>query len=259
MKKIRILLIAVLLIIAGAFFNNTYAATRSLKAIKARNGNEYRYYVTGKNGTDVYYSVVKIYDTNDNTKSIYCLRGNRGFGTSSDSSDISESAVKYTENSDMHSKARNVINRYNNLYGVNLDKIEAIADREGNEVKVNIYNAILWILDESYLPNDNGEYKKTEYREELLDKAGVPKTQQGDITDDDIEVIQQLAIWYFTNYDEQGNNPTVSQTSLYPANLIKLNDDTTKIPGSNRRNNLNKLYQYFIFGAIDNFSIYRRK
>lgn len=264
MKKIKILLIAVLLIIAGAFFNNTYAANNtaiSLKAETTRSGKEYRYYVTGEGNTDVYYSVVKIYDTNDNTKSIYCLRGNRGFGATSNS-DISESSVNYIGNLNMHDSASPVIQKYKDLYGVNLNVSKEMKNSAGVEKSVNIYNAILWILDEAYLPKDKKDkgYSASEYKEELLDKAGVTSSEKErkNITDDDIEVIQQLAIWYFANYDEQNKKPTVSQVELNPTNMLRINDINTKIEDYARRRNLNKIYQYFIYGAIDNSSIYRR-
>ena len=53
------------------------------------------------------------------------------------------------------------------------------------------------------------------------------------LTDDDIDVIQQLAIWYFTDYDEQISlTPGVAADSLsIPSsiaisNLLKIDSDT---------------------------------
>src|SRR5699024_9066014 len=95
-----------------------------------------------------------------------------------------------------------------------------------------------------------------------LNKAGVPVSQQYDITDNDLEVVQQLAIWYFTNYDEQtGNiNPTVSQSRMDISQILSINgekiDDIEEARDSNRASNLEKIYQYFINGAIENASSY---
>lgn len=226
-------------------------------------GKKYQYAVNGKTeGSTIWYTVVKIHDeTNEDfskyTKPIYCLRGGKGFGKGEEDPniDVSQSEVSYIqeEKSEMHENAKEVIAKYKDLYGINLDRTETINSKE-----VNIYNAILWILDESYLPKDkvNAEneiiYSSSEYKEELLDKAEVPKTQQGDITDNDIEVIQQLAIWYFANYDEQTakTNPTVSQSTMYPTQFLSNNIDTRIA------NNLDRLYQYLIYGAIGNSSTY---
>ena len=262
MKKIRVLLIALLLICAGAFASKSYAAERSLGAnlIRPFTNSKYQFRVEGLTAnnepTDILYTIVKIYDSADKdesakilySKALYCLRGGVGFGAN-EVSDISTSPITYSEFGEMHKDARNVINKYNDYYGINLDRTENI-----NGKNVNIYNAILWILDEAYLPVDSENYSEAEYKTELLDKAGIIKIQQEEITKDDIEVIQQLAIWYFTNYDEQksGVKPTVSQSTAYVANMLSKNGNND----FGRISNLNKLYQYFINGAVSNEASY---
>ena len=271
MKKIKILLIALILVLAGAFAS-VYAADgeRSLGAQLTRpfTNLKYQYLVRG-NSTDVKYTVVKIYDADDKVddelayeKVLYCLRGGKGFGANvqTDGTDISENPISYTELAEMHTNASEVIAKYKELYNVDLDRTETIAQKE-----FNVYNAILWVLDESYLPKDIEKeidgtiqtvYSAAEYKVELLDKAGVPTVQQADITDDDLEVIQQLAVWYFANYDEQtaGINPTVSQATIYPAQFLSM-DGNNNI-GDVKENNLNRIYQYLIYGAIDNAGRY---
>lgn len=273
MKRIKILLIALILVLGGVFFSNTYAADteRELGAQMERpfTPAKYQYRVKADNNenSDVY-TVVKIFDNKDKesnnllySKSFYCLRGGIGFGASSTnpSEDVSKEAVKYiqSEKSEMHANAKEVIEKYKDLYNVDLNRTEII-----NEKEINIYNAILWILDESYLPkdikNDKDEtiYSAAEYKVELLDKAGVPKSQQQDITDDDLEVIQQLAIWYFANYDDQtsSKNPTVSQATMFPAQFLSI-DENNNIEKT-RANNLDRIYQYLVYGAINNASTY---
>ena len=59
------------------------------------------------------------------------------------------------------------------------------------------YNQIVWILNHSYIPSaSTASTDKTT----LLQNAGITGTSE--LTDDDIDVVQQLAIWYFTNYDD---------------------------------------------------------
>jgi len=266
MKKIRVLLIALVLILTGMFFSNSYAAQRTLGAELNRpfTNSRYQFRVEGRMGnnqiTDILYTVVKIYDNadkNGNTKlyskALYCLRGGLGFGAD-ETTDIATAPINYTEFGEMHTDAKNVIEKYNQFYNINLDRTETI-----NGKSVNIYNAILWILDEAYLPVSDTNYNEAEYKRELLDKAGVRREQQEDITKDDIEVIQQLAIWYFTNYDEQkaGTKPTVSQETRFPAQRLLVNGNNN-LDGY-RLNNLNKIFQYFIDGAINNASSYTIK
>lgn len=290
MKKVKILLIALIVILGGVFFSNTYAATGNTRSLGAQltrpfadpnyTNPKYQYTVSGGT-TDLLYTIVKIYDEADKnadslaySKALYCLRGGVGFGTEGE--DVSTNTVNYTEIGEMHTDAKSIINDYMNKYKtgkdgntINLDttetfKISKTENGTNTEVEktVNLYNAILWVIDQSYLPTDrtNSEgqkiYDASEYKKELLDKAGVPTSQQADITDNDIEVIQQLAMWYFTNYDEQkaGTKPTVSQATKFPSQFLSINGDSNI--DNTRANNLDRLYQYFIYGAIENADTY---
>ena len=284
MKKIKILLIALIMILGGVFFSNTYAeasGTRNLKAKLERpfkTESKYEYAVPPNNTK---YTVVKIYedgDTNYN-KVFYCLRGGVGFG--SEGEDVSKNEVTYNTIGEMHEKAKDIIAKLNEYITENEIKKKTI-DRDvefdisnktttnetaSKKVTANLYNAILWILDEAYLPKDIKKdeatvYDASEYKQELLDKAGVPRSEQNAVTDNDIEVIQQLALWYFTNYDEQqaSKNPTVSQATMTPANLltITINGQSSNNIEDTRRNNLNRLYQYLVYGAINNASLYTK-
>ncbi len=313
MKKIKILVITLILILSGVLFGTTYAEeakTRTLADQIDRPFNEpsiYKYIVP----EDSEYTVVKIYDKEDKddqgklkySKVFYCLRGGIGFG----SSDTTGTEVEYTEVGEMHQNAKTVIDRYKAIMEESYKSKQSEMQTEGLEVaqageiektldrtvtfsikrdetseesekeyEVNLYNAILWIIDEIYLPNDitNDEGQKVyvaeEYRHELLNKAGIPTSQQDEITDNDIEVIQQLALWYFTNYDEQEAeiNPTVSQKTMFPAQFlnvrkaIKTEDNASATEGDEinledtRENNMNRLYQYLVYGAIENADTY---
>jgi len=295
MKKVKILLIALILVLGGLFFGNSYAVkgdTRDLGASLTRpfedpnyTNPEYQYTVPGSATDHLLYTIVRIGDADAQnnltfTKALYCLRGGVGFGAEGE--DISIAPVTYREIGEMHTDAKDIINNYMNKYKtgnvankeINIDtektftisKTEiGILGEETKTVNVNLYNAILWIIDESYLPVDKvdteGEetvvlYDASEYKAELLDKAGVPTSQQANITDNDIEVIQQLAMWYFANYDEQlaGTIPTVSQSTMFPAQFLSINGDNNI--SDTKANNLDRIYQYLIYGAVDNAGTY---
>ncbi len=262
--RTKIALIVLIMILAIMSFTTVYANAedkRELGANELRPFTNLKYqFRSGSEGQDLVYTIFKIYDNKDRnaanellySKALYCLRGGVGFGAS-ESTDVSSDPIEYTEIGEMHENASEVITKYEEYYGINLDRTETIDDKE-----VNIYNAILWILDEAYLPvdktNEEGEivYSEAEYKEELLTKVGIPKLQQEAITKDDLEVIQQLAIWYFANYDEQksGNLQSVSVATKFPAQFLSINGSNNI--DNTRAENLNKIYQYFIYNASDN-------
>lgn len=283
MKKIKVLLIALVLILLGAFVGNVKAAdatTVMLKAKKERPYSEDSGYLKWGKGNSIYrflkgsygltrgYTMFKIEADNDTEykRSFYCLRGRVGFGADG-TKDVITDPIEYTKLGEMHSNSNNVINKYKELFNVNLNRTETI-----NDESVNIYNAILWVLDNSYIPTDDIEngYVASEYKEELLDKVGIAKNDavRAEITDDDIEVMQQLAIWYCANYDGQEDDISVSRKEANVANylgLVKSIDGTPDEDSYNnnvffqnedgtsslRQENLNRIYQYFINSAVE--------
>ena len=276
MRKVRVLLIALLTIFGILLYGNVHATdetqTRNLGIHEQRPysdddkdgtvGDDTYYYLKGKYSLDKGYTIFKIYENSDNNNScFYCLRGGVGFGATSSSDVTKDSPIPYKELGEMHKDADKIINEYKEKYSsVDLNRKVTINNKE-----VNIYNAILWILDEAYLPIDGKNYDESEYKQELFDKIGIPnfdendeKNKQRAVTKDDIEVIQQLAIWYFANYDEQEqkqeNKPTLSQSTNVPANFLTINNSNNI--DSRRVKYLNEIYQYFINNAIENSSNY---
>ena len=59
------------------------------------------------------------------------------------------------------------------------------------------YNQIVWILNHSYIPSES---TASTDKATLLQNAGI--SGNSELSDDDIDVVQQLALWYFTNYDD---------------------------------------------------------
>ena len=268
MKKVKILLIALILIIGGLIATRSYALDYDYpihaQLDRPFHGKEYKYEVPASPAS-VKYTAVKIFDGSDATKSYpyYCLRGGVGFGQIDSS--LNTTTANYADVGEMHYDADAVIADYLSLYGVDLNRTETMALKSGTTKNVNIYNAILWILDEAYIPLDidieeSGEhftYSQAEYKEKLLAKAGIrTQSDRDSLNEDDIEVIQQLAVWYFTNYDEQkaGTKPTVSQASKYVAQHMYI-DNNNNIDNQKARN-MDKLYQYLVYGAIENCDSY---
>lgn len=276
MKRIKILLmaLAVALILTTVLSSNAvYAAEgkRNLTYQRTRPysddnedeniDNEEYTFARSKDGQEFKYSIVKIFDY-DKRKletpykkfedSFYCLRGGKGFGNVEYGKNSSTNSTEYTVIENMKSNAKEVIKKYGELYDdINLDRTENITFNGKTYNNVNIYNAILWIADNAYLPVNTDKYNPQEYKTELLTKIGIAKVNQGMISDDDLEVIQQLAFWYFANYDENGKSESVSTTNPAPVNLLAINENNDvfeKIRAN--ANYLNRIYQYFIEGAL---------
>ena len=161
----------------------------------------------------------------------YCLRGGLGFGSTEE---ILASGVDYTILAELNDKDA-VINYFK--------------DSIGYDIPEENYNAICWIAENMYLPKS--EYAE-EMKEKLLSDAGITSSL---LTDDDIEVVQQIALWYFTNYDENGGENSVSLAdSVDLANLLQINNtqpdnDTSVAYNKNRGKQINTLYRYFIDNA----------
>lgn len=271
MKRIKILLMTLVVALISTIIlssNAVYAAERNLTYQRTRPysddnedeniDNEEYTFARSKDGQELKYSIVKIFDFDKRDletpykkfeDSFYCIRGGKGFGSVEFGDSSSTNSTKYTVIEDMKSNANDVIAKYKELYNINLDRTENITFNEKTYNNVNIYNAILWLADNSYLPVSTDKYIAEDYKAELLTKIGIAKVNQSMITDDDLEVIQQLAFWYFANYDENGKNESVSTTNPTPVNWLAINE-SNDVFGTRRANYLNRIYQYFIEEAL---------
>ena len=268
MKRIKILLMALavaLISISVLNSNAVYAAEekRDLTYQRTRPysniDNEEYTFARNKDGQEFKYSIVKIFDYNKREletpykkfeDSFYCIRGGKGFGSVEFGDSSSTNSTKYTVIEDMKSNANDVIAKYKELYNINLDRTENITFNEKTYNNVNIYNAMLWIADNAYLPVKTDKYNPQEYKTELLTKIGIAKVNQDKITDDDLEVIQQLAFWYFANYDENGKNESVSTKNSTPVNWLAINGNNDVFKNRANEKYLNRIYQYFIEEAL---------
>ena len=169
----------------------------------------------------------------------YCLNAERGFGLT---------------NGQM---AEGKKDTYTTEYEVNDENKTNIINSAGGSLGTN-YNKILWILDNLYITTGSSSYKTLTAYKNFKNKTGL----EYDLSEEQIDVVQQMAIWYFTNnsYEDSTNNrgelPNIycngEQTS---AIVVDIDDDGENII---LYDVLNSLYKYFINGA-NAHSSYTRK
>lgn len=178
----------------------------------------------------------------------YCIKAEHGFVDNNSTTSVETIRRTYNVKLDMKTQSSDVINKLNAIN-------TAIGD---TQLSQETYNKIMWIIDQMYLPKASSA---TQDKTALLNAARITNPI---LTDDDIEVVQQLALWYFTNpNDSKYNNltlPTIysnnktGNDSNYKSladwgNDPLLNDDS----GQKRQNQADKLYKYFIDNADANY------
>ena len=186
MKLKKIGLITLVLIILGIFAATLVFAeeTRTFGIVSIREGG-YGYQANAKN----VWKIVE-YDGNNFTydNAIYCLKAGQGFG---DNAHIEKR--DYNVSYDM--KQYSVIpNSVKNILPSDTKNTVIINEKEYTYTN---YNAVLALLDNFYLPKDASASKI----KEAIRTTVFPDLEKEEflLTDDDIEVVQQLAVWYFSN------------------------------------------------------------
>ncbi len=207
LKKLAIMISIILLtIIISSFFNVANAATGSkylgIEMLR-KSGFGYR---AGQNKN--IWKIVEASNSSGSTinynSTIYCIKGGPGFG----SENYTEEIKHYTQYFDMK-----------NPDSIPSPYIDALPNPNSTE-----YKALLWLLEHIYVPaSENATSEEIAqaraYKQQLLeasydydqDEYGL-LNDWGYLTDDDIEVVQQIAIWHFTNegdaYDIGGASKT---------------------------------------------------
>ena len=146
------------------------------------------------------------------------------------------------------------------------NKIAELSTADYSSIATNPhYNNILWILDNIYIPNES----TAEDRAALLSAAGIdtdynPGFALFPLTDDEIEVVQQMAIWYYTNYDDPDyhkkpeqfyNQLKFTTNGTEYKNLSTYNQNSTG-EGPIKAEQMRLLYEHFINTSEANASIY---
>lgn len=170
-KKIVLIMIGIIVMLLALLSGKVQAASQEFGLQEYRKpvgSTQYGYKVSDKYVWKIVtYSGSAInYD-----RTLYCLKAEQGFYTSE------PGVFKETYNLSYDFMNKNSMNPL--------------------PVPSQYYNQIVWILNHAYIPSaSTASTDKTT----LLQNAGITGTSE--LTDDDIDVVQQLAIWYFTNYDD---------------------------------------------------------
>ena len=194
-------------------------------------------------------------DTNSNTGNYYCVRAGVGF-------------------SDTNLRAE-----YNIAYDLKNDKalLAASSNKYLQKIATNgYYNNLLALSDLLYLKGVSTDAEKTS----LLNSAGIyAEDYTALMTDDDIEAVQQAAVWYYSNHDDVNfekvyNNLGEDKTSwLFYRTLemsqqgktytslsdykLTFNNEGKKVgEGKQRQEQAVMLYNYLINTANKNASTY---
>lgn len=245
MKKVKVSLIAtIIILILIGLTNMAYAAaTMDLNITDTRPYTNSKFTITvGGSGIQKDASVFKVFRKNgaafvtDDKFALYCLRSGLGFGDIDSLGLYGTHDVTYTEYGDMNQEANKIIDYYKDVIGYT-----------GIDTD-NSYNAILWIIDNMYLP-ENPDMD----RDKFLKRVGMDGAT---LTDDEIEVIQQAALWYFANYDTHGQEYSLSLADTVDlGNFLKKNGASYDTSYADW-NQINTLYKYFIDGGKANAAQY---
>lgn len=144
--------------------------------------------------------------------------------------------------------AEGAIDAYPNQYVMNSTNKDKISSLSAGDLGTN-YNKVLWILDNSYIPGKSTEEEKkalfTKVMQYIQNNDGynklagiIPHTPAKELiesnmiskedndlnmTDEEIEIAQQLAIWYFTNTSvSEYHNTTGTMNTIYVGENSKL-------------------------------------
>ena len=172
--------------------------------------------------------------TADQSRTIYCIKGGPGFG----SSQMGNGTVM----------KRTYINVGNlkNYSEIESPYKEVLPTGEN-------YNSLVWVLDHSYVPakNTSEQVAAQEFRSKLLQAAGISAGTT--ISDDEIDIAQQLAVWYFTNNDNYKiTNETFSLwvKSIEDTDYMALGDKF--VDGDYRNDDAIDLFIYLVNGGLAN-------
>ena len=174
--------------------------------------------------------------TADLSKTIYCIKGGPGFGSSDMATGDVPTISKYTQKFNLKDLA-SIPSTYSKILPTGSN-----------------YNSLMWLLDNIYIMPAIGT-DNTTAREEFL-KSKIPNELYNLITDDDIDAVQQLAIWYFTNpsgdkYHYETSNFKINSIANVDSNYASMGDIFGD-DGWDREDAIEALFQYYITNAKAN-------
>ncbi len=168
--------------------------------------------------------------TGDISQMIYCIKAGPGFGSS-----------------DMSSGNNIKISTYNQKF--NLKDLSSIGSPYRDVLPTGEnYNKLMWVLDHMYIIPENGD----ETAKNNFLRSVIPNERYSLLTNDDIDVVQQLAIWYFTNPTGEYHYETIE---LYINSMVNVDadyktfEDLLGDDGWDRQDAASALYEYYINNA----------
>ena len=248
-KKFRVLagiFVFIVLIITCVL---TYTANIRYFGIRAVRKDGYSYSVNEK----IIWDIIEYSDTNGTVKTnnngLYCVKAEKGFASGEDGNKpVNERIKSYDTEYKMRSQASNAMT--------------AIGISEDN------YKKLMWLLDTMYIRGNNST---SEDMKQLLDEAMKRNDEEGTyrtsdelnindhLTDYEVETVQQLAIWYYTNHDDINYNQEElaevlrvysSDPDAVASSLIHEQMDEDKMES------MQILYKYLIYASNLNGSAY---
>ena len=190
--------------------------------------------------------------TKDYSNLYYCLNAEQGFGIAN--GEMAEGKIDYYD--------------YSTEMSTNNKELITSKVNNQNELSEN-YNKILWILDNSYIPTRSNSYKNSTEYKNLMKKIGVTiENDESDMNEEQIELVQQMAIWYYTNssntqkyhlssnnlpslyYKKSGSSQYKQLSSIYYATT----EYGEQISGSVLQNKMNVLFKYLINNAVASYT-----
>ncbi len=169
--------------------------------------------------------------TADTSDLIYCIKAGAGFGSQDSTTAI---------------KAYNQRFNLKDTSTISSPYIDVLPTGEN-------YNKLIWMMDHIYTGiGQNNETARNEYLKNVI-----PTESYELLTDDDIDVIQQLAIWYFTNPtgDYHYDNIELYINSIAGTDAdYKTFEDLFGDNGWARQDAAKALYNYFITEADGNYT-----
>lgn len=180
----------------------------------------------------------------DQSRTFYCIKGGDGFGSvDEDGKYVGQNDVReYTFNFDLKDK--------DSTTNPMPDKYKNVLPSGTN------YNSLIWVLEHCYVP---GLPTSEAYRQELITEAlkGTDLSPNINITDDEIDVAQQLAIWYFTNdgdrdYQVENGSFALDVKEKGPLDAVYVSIEDKFRDGDDRKDLAVAIFNYLVEGGIAN-------
>ena len=249
MKKFNLVLKSTLFTLFLTMVSLLLSLSSISNATEDSNGHYFALYGGGNGRPTGYYTftsnnkpVIKVIEsssgssisekTQDQNTAIFCIKDGIGFGSTGTSS-----IVKYNQYFDLRSGRANIASPYSNNLPQNDDN----------------YNKMMWVLE--HVINS----KNSTQRSALLDEAGtsddkIASSYAGIVSAygrdntiaDLVDIVEQMAIWHFTNADTEFDPGT--SIGIYRS-TSNAGTDRTNIDNTAARSPVEVLYNYLIKGA----------